>query len=179
MNRFLVVLLLGFILIGGVLMLNYQEARISGTAGTPENGVDGTGETAGTSEREVLGVQEGRPYSSAVKVIRAPQGEGGGATLYVSGQVGIDIGIGEKVDGDITAETRQVLYNLKGIVESAGFQMSDVVMCTVYLLDMDDYTAVNQAYMEFFPGDPPARACVGVNQLVGDYRIEISLVAEK
>ena len=178
MNRFLVVLVLGLVLIGGVLMLNYQEGRISDSADNPEIKAAGTEDPVAADKREVIGSQEGRPYSSAVKIRRAGQ-NGAGETLYVSGQVGADPSTGEKVEGDIRAETRQVLTNLQGIVESAGFQISDAVRCTVYLLDMDDYSAVNEVYMEFFPKNPPSRACVGVSQLVRDFRIEISLVAEK
>lgn len=135
------------------------------------------------TEREVIGSEAKKPYSPAVRVARICSSQDlemvTSETLYVSGQVGADPETGSRIEGDIQAETRQVLANLKGIVESAGFQMSDAVRCTVYLLDMGDYTAMNEAYLEFFPSDPPSRACVGVHELVGDYRIEISLVAEK
>jgi 2-iminobutanoate/2-iminopropanoate deaminase len=102
-----------------------------------------------------------------------------GETLYVSGQVGVNPETGEKVPGDIKDETRQVLVNLKSAAEAAGFSLADAVRCTVYLVDMDDYAAMNEVYLEFFPGEPPSRACVGVSELVRDFRVEISLVAEK
>jgi len=166
----------GFLLIIALLFLGACQTAID--SGQAEDAT-----LAFRTEREHPGSEAGKPYSPAVKVVRIGSSQGldkvVAETLYVSGQVGADPETGEKVEGDIQAETRQVLANLKGIVESSGFQMSDAVRCTVYLLDMDDYAAVNEAYLEFFPADPPSRACVGVSELVGDYRIEISLVAEK
>jgi 2-iminobutanoate/2-iminopropanoate deaminase len=136
-----------------------------------------------STEREVIGSQPGRPFSSAVKIGRT-RTQGGvteivGETLYVSGQVGVNPETGDMVSGDIAAETRQVLTNLKSVAETAGFSLSNAVRCTVYLVDMDDYAAMNEAYLEFFPDSPPSRACVGVKDLVRDFRVEISLVAEK
>ncbi|MFH1964136.1 MAG: Rid family hydrolase [Acidobacteriota bacterium] len=136
-----------------------------------------------STEREVIGSQPGRPYSSAVKISRlctkAGITETIGETLYVSGQVGVNPETGEAVTGDIASECLQVLTILKSVAESAGFSLSDAVRCTVYLVDMDDYGAMNEVYLEFFPGKPPSRACVGVSELVRDFQVEISLVAEK
>lgn len=142
-----------------------------------------TGQFSFTTEREVMGSAPGRPYSSAVKISRlCTIGEARttvGESLYISGQVGVNPETGEKVPGDIKAETRQVLMNLESAAEAAGFSLADAVRCTVYLVDMDDYAAMNEVYLEFFPSEPPSRACVGVSELVRDFRVEISLIAEK
>jgi 2-iminobutanoate/2-iminopropanoate deaminase len=108
------------------------------------------------------------PYSQAVRV---------GSTLYVAGQIGIDPATGELVAGGIEPETRQVLRNLRAIVEAAGFDMADVVQAQVFLADLDDYPAMNALYAEAFPGDPPARATVEVSRIPAGARVEISLVA--
>lgn len=143
----------------------------------------GTLQVSCTTEREAIGGEPGRPFSPAVRVTRTCTRDGVaeimGETLYVSGQVGTDPGSGERVSGGIKAETVQVLENLQRVVESAGFSLSDAVRCTVYLVDMGDYDAMNEAYLEFFPESPPSRACVGVRELVRDFQVEISLVAEK
>ncbi len=175
MNRFLVFLAV-LILLGGFIFLVTNQS-----GGVPDG--DSSAQFSYKTEREVLGNEPGKPYSSAVKISRlctiGEAWETVGETLYVSGQVGVNPETGEKVSGDIKDETRQVLMNLKSAAEAAGFSLSDAVRCTVYLVDMDDYAAMNEVYLEFFPGEPPSRACVGVSELVRDFRVEISLVAEK
>jgi len=136
-----------------------------------------------STRREVLGSEPGRPFSSAVRISRFCTRNGVaetiGQTLYVSGQVGINPASGEPVRGDVKTETRQVMENLKNAVEAAGFSLADAVQCTVFLSDMGDYQAMNEAYLEYFPEAAPSRACVGVRELVRGLRVEISLVAEK
>ncbi len=175
MNRFSALFFIGFLLAGVVFLPGCQAGMITD---------DESGSLVSYStKREVIGSEPGRPYSSAVKISRVCTRDGKadtiGETLYVSGQVGVDPGTGEKVSGDIKAETRQVLTNLKNVVDSAGFSLSDAVRCTVYLVDMDDYAAMNEVYLEFFPASPPSRACVGVSKLAQDFQLEISLVAER
>lgn len=135
------------------------------------------------TERKVLKSAPGTPFSRAVEILRIHTIDGGSEiiakTLYVSGQVGFDPESGSPVEGGVEAETRQVLKNIESIVSEAGFSLRDAVRCTVYLIDMEDYAAMNEVYREFFPEDPPSRACVGVDDLVADYRVEISLVAER
>jgi 2-iminobutanoate/2-iminopropanoate deaminase len=108
------------------------------------------------------------PYSQAVRT---------GNTLYLSGQLAIDPATGELVKGGIETETRQVLENLKAVLEAAGYSLENVVSCQVFLADMDDFTAMNKVYAGYFPRQPPARATVGVAELPRDARIEISAIA--
>jgi 2-iminobutanoate/2-iminopropanoate deaminase len=121
--------------------------------------------------KEYIGaVREGMPFSPAVKI---------GNTLYVSGQVPIDPGTGEEVRGDVKAQTRKTLENIQALVEQAGFRMEDVVRATVFITDMDLYADMNSVYLEFFPKNPPARACVAVKELVRDFLVEISCIAQR
>lgn len=121
--------------------------------------------------KETIGVvQEGRPFSPAVRI---------GDTLYVSGQIAVDPETGDAVRDDIKAETEQVLKNIKRLVEEAGFEMGDVVRATVFLTDISDYGPMNEVYAKFFPENPPARACVAVKELVSDFRVEISCIAQR
>lgn len=109
------------------------------------------------------------PYSQGV---RTSQG-----LLYTAGQIALIPSTGAVVEGDVRAETRQVLQNLKGIVEAAGGSLGSVVKTTVFLADMNDFAAMNEVYAEFFPADPPARSTVEVSRLPRDVRVEIEAVA--
>jgi 2-iminobutanoate/2-iminopropanoate deaminase len=108
------------------------------------------------------------PYSQGVRA---------GDTLYVSGYGPVDPETGEDVDGDVRAETEQVLDNIGATVEAAGGSLDDVVKVTVYVTDLDDYDRVNEAYGEQFAEDPPARVCVEVSRLPDDVRVEMDAVA--
>lgn len=109
------------------------------------------------------------PYSQAVKV---------DGWLYAAGQIPIDPASGDLVTGDIEAQARQVLSNLRAVVAAAGGSLADVVKTTIYLVDLDDFAAVNEIYAEFFSDAPPARACVQVAKLPKDVGIEVELVAK-
>ena len=85
--------------------------------------------------------------------------------VFVSGMTGIKPGTQDIVGGGIAAQTRQTLENIRASVQAAGATMADVDECTVYLMDMADYAAMNAVYMEFFPIDPPARATLAVSAL--------------
>lgn len=108
------------------------------------------------------------PYSQAVLV---------GDQLFLSGQIGLDPATGGIVPGGIEPETRQVLANAAAVLAAAGFTTGDVVQCTVFLADMDDYAAVNRIYGEVFSEAPPARAAVQVARLPRDARVEIMMTA--
>jgi 2-iminobutanoate/2-iminopropanoate deaminase len=112
--------------------------------------------------------QNDRPYSQAVV---------DGGWCYVSGQGPTNAETGETLDGDIREQTRQTLSNVEAILTEAGGALTDVAKVTIYLDDMDDYDAVNDAYGEFFDVEPPARACVEVARLPGDIDVEIDAVA--
>ncbi len=108
------------------------------------------------------------PYSQAVEA---------GGFLFVSGQIPIDPASGELVQGDIQAETHQVLNNLRAILEAAGSSLEKVVKTTLYIADMDAFGTINAIYAEYFETQPPARACVQVARLPKDVQIEIEAVA--
>ncbi len=108
------------------------------------------------------------PYSQAVKT---------DALVFVSGQLALDPIDGNLVAGDIEAETRQALTNVKQILEAAGSHLEKVVKTTLFIADMDDFPRINEVYSEFFKVDPPARACVEVARLPKDARVEVEAVA--
>lgn len=108
------------------------------------------------------------PYSQAIKA---------GSLVYTAGQVGLDPQTGELVPGGIQAETRQVLTNLKSILEAAGASLGQVVKTTVFLRDMNDFAQMNAVYAEFFPANPPARSTVQVAALPKGVAVEIEAVA--
>jgi len=88
-----------------------------------------------------------------------------GDMVFVSGMIGIKPGTQDVVEGGVAAQTRQTLENIRSALQAADATMHDVGECTVFLVDMADYTAMNQVYMEFFPVDPPARATLAVAAL--------------
>jgi 2-iminobutanoate/2-iminopropanoate deaminase len=108
------------------------------------------------------------PYSQAVR---------SGDLVFASGQIPIDPGTGEFVPGGIAEQTEQVLSNLTAVFEAAGVTMSQVVKTTVFLADMDDFTAMNEVYARFFSVEPPARATVQAARLPRDARVEIEAIA--
>jgi 2-iminobutanoate/2-iminopropanoate deaminase len=110
------------------------------------------------------------PYSQGVKVEK-------GGLIFVSGQIPINPESGEIISGSIGEETRQVLKNLKAILEEAGSGLDKVVKTTVFLKNMDDFAEMNQVYSEFFKKDPPARSTVEVSRLPKGVRIEIEATA--
>ena len=110
------------------------------------------------------------PYSQAVKA---------GGVLYCSGQIALDPLTGAMVGaGDVEAETRQVLSNLKAVLEAGGSSPSQVLRTTVFLADLADFALVNGIYAEVFAeGVSPARACVEVAALPKGARVEIDCIA--
>ena len=102
-----------------------------------------------------------------------------GGWLYCSGQIPLDPATGAMVgDGNVEAETRQVLSNLKAVLQEAGTDPSKVVRTTVFLVDLGDFQAVNAIYAEVFgDGVSPARACVQVAALPKGSKVEIDCIA--
>lgn len=108
------------------------------------------------------------PYSQAIKA---------NGFVFVSGQVALDPKTQQLIEGGIAQQTERVMENLKGIVEAAGSNMSKVVKTTVFLTDMNDFSAMNEIYGKYFPSQPPARATVQVSRLPKDVKVEIEVVA--
>ncbi len=110
------------------------------------------------------------PYSQAIQL---------GNLLYVSGQIPIDPKTGNLVQGDIEAQTRQVMENLKAIVAIAGLTLSDALKATCFLKNMGDFAKFNGIYAGYFGDTPPARETVEVARLPRDVLIEVSLICGK
>ena len=108
------------------------------------------------------------PYSQAIRA---------GQLLFLSGQIALDPTTGQIVDGGVAAQTRRVMENLGGVLSAAGLSFADVVRTTIYLADMNDFAAVNEAYGGYFTAPAPARATVQVARLPRDARVEIDAVA--
>jgi 2-iminobutanoate/2-iminopropanoate deaminase len=109
------------------------------------------------------------PYSQGILV--------DGKFLYVSGTVPIDPASGNVVEGDIKAQTRQVMKNLEQILKAGGAGFASVCKTTVFLKDMNEFSAMNEVYAEFFGSSAPARSTVEVARLPRDVRVEIEAVA--
>jgi len=97
--------------------------------------------------------------------------------VWCSGQVALDPDSGVLLAGDVASETHVALNNLKAVLEQAGASLSSVLRCTVYLTDMNDFSAMNEVYGSFFGEHRPARAAIEVARLPRDARVEISCVA--
>ncbi len=108
------------------------------------------------------------PYNQAIRA---------GGFVFCSGQIPLDVATGELVPGDIAAQTRQVLANVAAVLAAAGATFADVVKTTIFLVDMNDFAAVNAVYGEAFGGVAPARSTVAVAGLPKNARVEIEVVA--
>ena len=109
------------------------------------------------------------PYAQAVRA---------GDTTYCSGQIALDPESGELVGkGDAAAQTRQVMANLLSVLAAAGHGVTEIVKCTIFLADMNDFAVVNGIYAEALGGHRPARATVEVSRLPRDVRLEIDAIA--
>ncbi len=108
------------------------------------------------------------PYSQAVKAR---------GFVYASGQIPIDPATGQFVAGGIKEQTEQVLRNVAAVLEAAGSGLNRVVKTTVFLADMEEFTAMNEVYAKFFMTDPPARATVQAAGLPRNARVEIEVIA--
>ena len=109
------------------------------------------------------------PYSQAVRA---------GGMTFLSGQIALHPGHGELVgEGDVAAQTRQVMTNLEAVLGAAGHTLSDVVKVTVYLKDLGDFPVMNTVYAEALQGHRPARATVEVSRLPRDVLVEIDAIA--
>ncbi len=108
------------------------------------------------------------PYSQAVKA---------NGMIFASGQIPLDPETMQIIDGDIRAQTERVLANIRAVLEAAGTSPDRVVKTTVYLLDMNDFAAMNDVYSAFFASNRPARSTVQAARLPRDARVEIDVIA--
>lgn len=108
------------------------------------------------------------PYSQAVRA---------GNMVFASGQIPLDPATKEFVSGGIAEQTEQVLKNLKAVFAAAGVGMDQIVKTTVFLADMNDFTAMNEVYGKYFAENPPARATVQAARLPKDAKVEIEAIA--
>lgn len=109
------------------------------------------------------------PYSQAVVA---------GGMLFVSGQIPLDQTSGEIVSGEIGAQTKQVLENMKAVVEAAETGMANVVKVTIYITDMQQFAVVNEIYGTYFSAPFPARACVEVSRLPKGVDVEMDAIVQ-
>lgn len=109
------------------------------------------------------------PYSQAVLT---------GNTLYTSGQIPLDPATGELVGGDIETETKQVMENMKAVLEAAGMTFDNVVKASIFIIDMNDFAKINGIYGSYFNEETaPARETVQVAKLPKNVNVEISMIA--
>lgn len=108
------------------------------------------------------------PYSQAVRA---------GNTLYVSGQIPVNVATGQIEKENITAETNLVMKNIEAILRQAGLAFDYVVKCSIFVTDMKDFKAVNDVYGSYFTHEPPARETVQVAALPKGVHVEISCIA--
>ena len=108
------------------------------------------------------------PYSPAIRA---------GNLLFLSGQVGFDPSTGALVDGDISAQTDQVMRNIGALLKAAGTDFAHVVRTTVFLADMGEFAKMNEVYARYVVDPPPARSTVQVARLPRDARVEIDVIA--
>jgi len=100
-----------------------------------------------------------------------------GEFVYLSGQIPLAAQTMEVVDGDVAAQTSRVLDNIKAVLQSVNLSLENVVKCTIFLADMNDFAAVNEVYGTYFTQNPPARSCVEVARLPRDVKVEIECIA--
>lgn len=108
------------------------------------------------------------PYSQAIKA---------GGMIFASGQIPLDPATMQMIEGEIAAQTEQVLNNMSQVLRAAGSSLQQVVKTTVYLADMNDFAAMNEVYAKFFGETRPARSTVQAARLPRDARVEIDVIA--
>lgn len=110
------------------------------------------------------------PYNQAIEV---------NDTIYVAGQIGMIPKNGVIAEGGIKAQTRQTLDNIRAILNEAGYTFEDIVKCTCFLTDFNEYKEFNQVYSEYFSDDAPARSTFGISALPIGVKIKIDCIAVK
>lgn len=143
------------------------------TGCTIEQRTDRDGPAEESTRRQIIqpeGVARLPVFSSAVRT---------GDLIFLSGQIGALPGVAppQLVEGGIEPEARQTMENIVAVLDAAGATLDDLVKCTVFLADIDDYAAMNEVYQEFFPSDPPARSAMAGSGLALGALVEIECIA--
>ena len=110
------------------------------------------------------------PFSEAVRV---------GSMLFLSGQIGVNTLTDKLVPGGLKAEAKQTMENIKNLLDSHGYSMSDIVKCTVMLADISEWQTFNDVYITYFSRPYPARSAFGVNGLALKSKVEVECIAAK
>ena len=125
-----------------------------------------------STQREVIATERAPqaigPYSQAVRY---------GGLVFPAGQIALDPATGQIVEGGLEAQTRQVMENLKAILEAAGSSLDNVLKTTVFMVNLDDFGKMNAIYGEYFTQAPPARSTVQVAALPRGALVEVECVA--
>ena len=108
------------------------------------------------------------PYSQAIQFNNL---------IYTSGQIAIDPSSGQLIDGDIKAQTKQTIRNIENILTAGGSDISKVIKVSVYLKDINEFTAMNEIYEEYFGTSKPVRSTIQAAKLPKDAKIEIDVIA--
>lgn len=108
------------------------------------------------------------PYNQAIQIDN---------TLYVSGQIAIEPTWNSLVIDNIENETHQVMRNIEAILKAAGMRLENIVKCSIFVKDLDNFSIVNETYGSYFKNNFPARECVEVSKLPKDVNVEISCIA--
>jgi 2-iminobutanoate/2-iminopropanoate deaminase len=119
------------------------------------------------------------PYSQATRTdfytvpIQHPK-----RVIFTAGQIPIDPATGQMVEGGIKEQTRRVLLNISAILSATGATTNDVLKTTVFMVNLDDFSKMNEVYGQFFPSEPPARSTIEVSRLPKGALVEIEAIAE-
>jgi 2-iminobutanoate/2-iminopropanoate deaminase len=132
------------------------------------------GRVPAVASKEVLRTErapapfQGAPYSQGIRF---------GELVFVSGQLGIDPSSGKVVEGGIAEQTAQAMRNIEVILEEAGSSLKQILKTTIYLVDLGDFAAMNEAYAERVGNQPPARATIEIGALPSGALVEIEAIA--
>jgi 2-iminobutanoate/2-iminopropanoate deaminase len=157
MKKFAIVILLSIAML--FIFLNFGQTRAHDQTAVKKEVIKAS-----------IGVPAGLPFSTAVKF---------GNFMFLSGILGTDLETKELVSPDVGKQTKQCMEILGLVLREAEMDYSNVVSCTVYLTDLEDYSEMNKAYSTYFPKDPPARTCVQVSRLVKEAKVELTFIAAK
>ena len=108
------------------------------------------------------------PYSQAILA---------NGNLYLSGQIALDPDTGELITNNIVDETHQVMKNIQAIINAAGLNMGQIIKCSIFITNMDDFAEINEVYGTYFNNNTPARETVEVSRLPKNVNVEISVIA--